>query len=385
MRRPLSLYSPGAPIPGYDDPIRRSQSHRVLKSQQSEPLGPRYIERAAPSDAGMYAPASLAIATSAPEPVAYLSPNLEIVRASPTFIDAVGMPGVRGRSLFDIIASSEGPKVQRLQVSMQEERGRKDPMYLPPIFGKDHEARVFETLRYDAEELSRIPMDRHEVLVFVAADGQRRPYQVRLGSAKRDSIYFVALSLHIPGGFPYSTPSPHARDMPYNWPPQASVHSQQQQQPGPPQYGHPPMHGGYEVGQRYGEAPMPPRPGTAGPPPQIMTGLPSSVGAAYSPGIVPGMSAYAASPSRPDYAIGSTSSHIPRSELPPAGRAPPPPPQQHSQPQPQQQYQLPPIRSSPQQSVGSRHEAPPARRDERSGRVDIGGLIDKPDQPPPSR
>jgi hypothetical protein len=382
MRRPLSLYSPGGPMSGYDDPIRRSQSHRVLKSHQSEPLGPRYIERAAPSDASMYAPPPLAIATSpsGPEPVAYLSPGLEIVRASPTFIDAVGVPSVRGRSLFDIVAQSEGHKVQRLQVSMQEERGRKDPMYLPPIFGKDHEVRVFETLRYDAEELSRIPMDRHEVLVFVAADGQKRPFQVRLGSAKRDSIYFVALSLHIPAGFPYSTPSPHARDVPYNWPPQASMHSQQQPGPQQQQYAHPPpIHGGYDSGRRYGDASMQPRPGTAGPPPQIVTGLSAGVGAAaYSPGIVSGMSAYAASPSRPDYAIGSTSSQIPRSELPPAGRAPPPP-QQH-----QQHYQLPPIRSSPQQGGGVQHEPPP-RRDERSGRVDIGGLIDKPDQPPPSR
>lgn len=383
MRRPLSLYSPAGPMSGYDDPIRRSQSHRVLKSHQSEPLGPRYIERAAPSDAGMYAPPPLAIATSpsGPEPVAYLSPNLEIVRASPTFIDAVGVPSVRGRSLFDIVAQSEGQKVQRLQMSMQEERGRKDPMYLPPIFGKDHEVRVFETLRYDVEELSRISMDRHEVLVFVAADGQKRPFQVRLGSAKRDSIYFVALSLHIPPGFPYSTPSPHARDVPYNWPPQASMHSQQQPGPQqPPQYAHPsPIHGGYDGGQ------MQPRPGTAGPPSQIVTGLPTGVGAAYSPGIVSGMSAYAASPSRPDYAIGSTSSQIPRSELPPAGRAPPPPPQQQQQQQQHQQhYQLPPIRSSPQQGGGVRHELPP-RRDERSGRVDIGGLIDKPDHPPPSR
>lgn len=319
------------------------------------------------ADASIYAP-PLSVATVAPEPVAFLNLNLEIVKASPTFLEAVGLANVRGRTLFDIVAPPEGAKIQRHQAAMQEERSRKDPMYLPPIFGKEHVERVFDTFRFDAEEVSRMPLDRHDFFVFVAADGQRRPFSVRLGSAKRDSIYFVAVALNISAGYHYSTPSPHGREVPYNWSQQGSMHPQPVSQP----YGHhQPMPPSFDGRQRY-ESTLPSRPG-AGPPPQIVTGLPSNVGSGYSPGVVSGMPSYAASPSRPDYAVGPSSSQIPRSELPVTSR---PPPQQS-------QYQLPPIRSSPQQSNAQPEQS--SRRDDRSGRVDIGGLIDKPDHPPPQQ
>lgn len=334
-------------------------------------MGPRYLDRANVADASIYAP-PLAITTVAPEPVAFMNLNLEIVKASPTFQDAVGAPTLRGRTLFDIVAPPEGPKIQRHQASMQEERSRKDPMYLPPIFGKEHVERVFEAFRFDAEELSRIPMDRHDVLVFLSADGQRRSFSVRIGSAKRDSIYFIAIALNISAGYPYSSPSPHSREVPYNWPPQAAMHPQPATQP----YGlHQPMPAqpmppSFDGRQRYAETTHPARPGAGPPPPQIVTGLPPNAGTGYSPGIASSMSSYAASPSRPDYPSGPSSSQIPRSELPATSRPP------HQQPQ----YQLPPIRSSPQQGNARVEQSP--RRDERSGRVDIGGLIDKPDQQP---
>ncbi|CAI0643097.1 unnamed protein product [Colletotrichum noveboracense] len=351
-RRPLSLYSSGGPISGYDDPIRRSQSYRVLKSQPSEPLAPRYLERASPSDANLYAP-PLSAAPGAPEPVVYLTMELDIARVSQTFSDAVGMVSVRGRKLFDIVVPSEREKVQSHQRQMQDERARKDPVYLPPIFGQHEQERVFESLRFEADELSRFQLDRQDFFVFASSDGQPRSFSVRMGLAKRESIYFVVLLLNAAPRFPYPSPSPHARDIPYSY--------QQQAPPPPPQsqtYAqHTPISATFEPSRpRFGESTLAPRP-SPGQPPHMASGL--------SPGVSPGMPSYAASPSRPDYAVGPSSYQIPRSELPPTTRPPQP------------SFQLPPIRAGPHQPP---QPEPSWQRDERSsGRVDIGGLLEQPD------
>ncbi|KAF3350353.1 hypothetical protein VdG2_01489 [Verticillium dahliae VDG2] len=366
IRRPLSLYSSGGPVSGYDDPLWRVNSYRILKSQQSEPIAPRYLERASASEANMYPP-PLAIPSSAAEPVAFLNLDMEVVKASPTFMDAIGISNIRGRALFDLVTPSERTKVQGHQLVLQEERSRKDPMYLPPIFGKQEEERVFETLRFDAEELARIQMDRRDMLAFAAPGGQLRSFLVRFGSAKRDSTYFIALMLVLPPGDPYATTSPHAREVhygypthqPYHHPQHSNTYSQHSQMTAPFDPNRP----------RFGEGSSVSRPSTGHPPPQLMPGLSPGLSPGFSPGIGSGMPSYAASPTRPDYAAGPSSSQIPRSELPPSHRPPP----QHSS------YQLPPIRSSPQQVP--QQSKPPPKREDRSGRVDIGGLIDKPEQP----
>ncbi|KAH0439940.1 hypothetical protein CcaCcLH18_02657 [Colletotrichum camelliae] len=351
-RRPLSLYSSGGPISGYDDPIRRSQSYRVLKSQPSEPLAPRYLERASPADANLYAP-PLSAAPGAPEPVIFLTMELDIARVSQTFSDAVGIVNVRGRKLFDIVVPSDREKVQNHQRQMQDERARKDPVYLPPIFGQHEQERVFESLRFEADELSRFQLDRQDFFVFTSSDGQPRSFSVRMGLAKRESIYFIVLLLNAAPRYPYPSPSPHARDIPYSY--------QQQAAPPPPQpqaYAqHTPISATFEPSRpRFGESTLAPRP-SPGQPPHMASGL--------SPGVSPGMPSYAASPSRPDYPVGPSSYQIPRSELPPTTRPPQP------------SFQLPPIRAGPHQPPQPESSW---QRDERSsGRVDIGGLLEQPD------
>ena len=110
--------------------------------------------------------------------------------------------------------------------------------------------------------------------------------------------------------------------------------------------------------QRFGEPPgetvyVPRQPGT---PAQIMPGP--------SPGLSPSVPSYSTlTGARPGHAAGS-SYQIPRSELP-----------NNRLPQ-QPEYHLPPIRQQPQAA------APPNttwQRNDRAGRVDIGGLIDKTD------
>ncbi|KAK1635418.1 hypothetical protein BDP81DRAFT_321391 [Colletotrichum phormii] len=344
-RPPLSHYSAGTPISGYDDPIRGSHSYRVLKSQPSEPIAPRYLDRAPMGEANLYSqPPSLA--SGSPEPVVFLTTELEIARASPAFADAVGIPNVRGRSLFDIVVPTEREKLQSHQRQIQEERTRKDPVYLPPIFGRQEQERVFDSLRFEADEISRFQLDRQDFFVFAASDGQPRSYSVRLGLAKRESIYFIVLLVNAAPRYPYPSPSPHAREMPYPYPPQQQAYAQ-----------HTPVSATFEQPRpRFGEGALAPRP-SPGQPLHMASGL--------SPGISPGMPSYAASPSRPEYASGPSSYQIPRSELPPTARPPQP------------SFQLPPIRAGPHQPPQS--ESSSWQRDERSGRVDIGGLLEKPD------
>ncbi|KAF4773699.1 hypothetical protein HER10_EVM0003453 [Colletotrichum scovillei] len=344
-RPPLSHYSAGTPISGYDDPIRGSHSYRVLKSQPSEPIAPRYLDRAPMADANLYGqPPSLA--SGAPEPVIFLTTELEIARASPAFADAVGIPNVRGRSLFDIVVPTEREKLQSHQRQIQEERTRKDPVYLPPIFGRQEQERVFDSLRFEADEISRFQLDRQDFFVFAASDGQPRSYSVRLGLAKRESIYFIVLLINAAPRYPYPSPSPHAREVPYPYPPQQQAYAQ-----------HTPVSATFEQPRpRFGEGALAPRP-SPGQPLHMASGL--------SPGISPGMPSYAASPSRPEYASGPSSYQIPRSELPPTTRPPQP------------SFQLPPIRAGPHQPP--QPESSSWQRDERSGRVDIGGLLEKPD------
>ncbi|KAI0844495.1 hypothetical protein F5Y00DRAFT_198153 [Daldinia vernicosa] len=352
IRRPVSLYSPiSAVSASYEDPLRRNHSYRVLKSQPSgDSIPPRFIERGSTSDANIF-PAPISIPPRAQEPVAFLTTDLEIMGASGTFMEAVGVRSVMGRRLLDVVSPGERDRVFALQRSLQDEQGKKEPNYLPPIFGKEEAARVIQALPFSPESISRFQLDRHDFFNFVGGDGQSRPYPIRVGLAKEDSIYFVVLLLlNRPAQpFPHPSPSPHARDFQYSF-----------QQP----YAQlTPISGSFDsIRPRYGESS---REGAYTPrqPP-----TPAPIASGLTPGISPNVSSYSASiPSRIDPPAGP-SHHIPRSELPVVR-----PPQQV-------EYQLPPIRG--QSQAGPPGEPSSWQRDDRSSRVDIGGLIEKPD---PSR
>ncbi|KAI5917235.1 hypothetical protein F4810DRAFT_67188 [Camillea tinctor] len=347
-RRPVSLYSPvsTAAVP-FEDPLRRSQSYRVLKSQPSDPHAPRYGERG-PADVNIHPP-PLSIPARAPEPVAFLTMDLEVAKASNPFVEAIGTQPLPGRRLLDLVSAPERDRVLALQRALQDEQSRKEPNYLPPIYGKQEAERVIQALPFSAESISKYQLDHHDVLTFIAADGQPRSYPLRIGLAKEDSIYFVVLLLNPMGrAYPHPSPSPQAREWSYSYQPQTFTQLTPVSgsfDPSRTRFVEPPREGSY----------TPRQPGT---PAHIITGV--------SPGINPNISAYAASASaRPEHPAGP-SHQIPRSELHP-GR----PPQQA-------EYQLPPIRSQPQ--VGPSMETA-WQRDDRTGRVDIGGLIDKPGPP----
>lgn len=345
MRRPVSLYSPISTTSSlYEDPLRRNP-YRVLKSQPSEHGPHRYIERGSASDANIF-PAPISIPSRAPEPVAFLTTDLEIQRTSRTFVESVGSQSILGRRLLDVVSPLERDRVMALQRSLQDEQARKEPNYLPPIFGKQEAARVIDAL---PESISRFQLDRQDFFTFIAGDGQSRPFPVRIGLAKEDSIYFVVLLLI--RSFPHPSPSPHAREFSYSFqpqpyaqltPPSASF------DPGRPRFGESPRESAYTPRQ-------PPTP---------------ALGSGLTPGVSPNVPSYPTSaPARIEPQPGP-SQHIPRSELSMAR-----PPQQV-------ELQLPPIRGQGQSQANPPGESQGWQRDDRSGRVDIGGLIEKPD---PSR
>lgn len=346
----LSAYgtSPAIGV-GYEDSIRRNQSqqYRVLKSQPPEPAAPRFVERGSVADANIF-PAPLSISTRPPEPAAFLTMDLEIARASSTFSDALSRSSVKGLKLTDILAPGDTEKVFSHQRQMQEEQQRRDPSYLPPIFGKEAEDRVIQGLGFSSEDIARYLLDRQDYLTFTTQDGQQRPYPIRMGLAKQDSIYFVVLTLNLAvRAFQPPTPSPNPRDITYSYQPIPQPYSQ----PTPVSATFDPRHQrlndpGY--GSRRSSQP--------GVPSQMMSGL--------SPGYpVP----YAASPSRHDYP-GQPSYQVPRSELGPTITT--------SRPSQMPENQLPPIINQ-QQSTGSQPlEHSQQGRDDRR-RVGIGGLIDQ--------
>lgn len=370
LRRPLSLYSPQGGLGGtVDDSLRRTQSYRVLKSQPPEPLAPRFLDRGHASNVNIY-PSPLQISTRPPEAAAFLTMELEIAKASSSFLDAVGRPSVQGLRITDLLGLGDRERMMALQRQIQEEQARREPNYLPPMYVKQEEEKVFRALGFTREELAPYPLDVMETFRFNDQAGQPRSFSARLGLAKYGSIFFIIMVLST-GFRPFPTPSPQSRDpreltyAPYPTP----------QHP----YGQPtPVSATFEHGRGRSASDvgyLPRQPVTPG---QMIPGL--------SPRL---SSAYAASPSRPDYPAGP-SSYVPRSELSagprsaqPAGyQLPPIRSQQQSQfqaqPQHQTQQQFSPYATSQQiqqQGIPSEQSWP---RDDRQ-RVDIGGLIDKPE------
>ncbi|KPM34766.1 hypothetical protein AK830_g11816 [Neonectria ditissima] len=331
-RRPLSIY-PSSGVMGSGDP-----------------MPPRYLERAPPADSNIYAVPS-AIAARVPEPVAFLNMKMEFAKVSPVFVDAIGGANMPGRNLSDVVVSAERDKVLAIRSQLLEEQTRKEPNYLPPILARlDH---IIQGLGFSTEEVGRFQLERQEYLTFRTFDGQARPYPVRLGLAKEGSIYFVVLVLNLVPRHSYpQAPSPLFRDaaQAYNVP-QAPLTAYGQRAP---------VSAAFDPArQRFSEGPLGSRP------PGSSTQLPPNP----APGIGVGAASYAPSPSRQEFP-GPTSYHIPRSELTTAIRP---------RPQPQPSFQLPPIRA--QQDHDEHSGERTWSREERPGRVDIGGLIERPDVP----
>ncbi len=354
MRRPIS-FNDGQMVPGFGDPLHRSASYRVLKSQVGSmpgPIAPRYIDWANTNDANIYG------GSMAPTPrmmppqeliCAYLNMEMQIAKTTQKFGDTVVLQSIVGRKLQEIVAGNDREKILRLQRNFEEERREREPNYLPPIYlQKFEEDRVIQSVGFGQEEIGQVRTDHSDTLTFPGSDGQQRAFHVRLGLAKREATYFIVLILQIipatPQQYQQPSTSPFSRDS-YSRESQYGYQGAPQQQayapsPGLPQFVQNP---GFTDPRGEMSAYRPP-----GPLGQTMpqAGNMSSYGPPQ--------------PARQEFSQGPPQFQIPRSELAQA-------PQQR-----QHDLQLPPIRDQGP-PVGSMRP-----REDRSGRVDIGGLLEQP-------
>ncbi|KAK4146769.1 uncharacterized protein C8A04DRAFT_9500 [Dichotomopilus funicola] len=367
MRRPLSSsYGPGPPPPGmvYDDPLRRIQSYRVLKSQPAEATAPRFPERGLVSDTNVFStPLSIATARTPEEPVAYLTIGLEFSKASSSFLSGVGRTSVAGLEFTHVLTPEERPRATRLQQQAQEEQTRKDPAYLPPIFSDRTDA-VIQSLGFSPEEVARHPLPWLDTFAFLGDDGQVRQVSVRAGLASQNSIYFVVLLLSRVSRSSYPTPSPSLREMSGSF----EVGLQSYSQPTP-------LSATFDSRQpRLSDSGYDSR--QPGPPPSgPLNMLPTR-----SPGL--SSSTYGVSPNRPEYPITPRTYQTPRTDVHAAARP--------SQAADYQILPLPRIRSPPvsasqhpeplqgQPQLPSLPPPPPYQPREETSRMGIGGLLEHP-------
>jgi hypothetical protein len=274
--------------------------------------------------------------------------EMQIAKTTQNFGDTVALQPVISRKLQEIVSANDRDKVLRLQRGFEEERREREPNYLPPIYlAKFEEDRVIQSVGFGPEEIGQVRTDHQEIFTFPGSDGQQRAFHVRLGLAKKDATYFIVIMLQVPATpqqyhQPASSPflrESYSRDSQYGYQqtPQQQAYGPN---PGPPFVPNP------GFGDPRGEMSAYRTPGPLG------QNIPQSAN----------MPSFGQpQPARPEYSQGQTSFQTPRSELPQATQ------------QRQHDLQLPPIRDQ-----GSSAD-PMRRRDDRSGRVDIGGLLEKPD------
>ncbi|PFH55021.1 hypothetical protein XA68_11036 [Ophiocordyceps unilateralis] len=346
LRRPINVF------PGPEDVGQRHGSYGPpLDTPTSATLPPRPFERAAGPEAGVYGPCSLP--PGYPEPVAYLTMAMEFAKASPTFVEAIGALSLNGRKLNDVIAGSEVERMRAMQNRLVAEQKRREPNYLPPILGLGGPA--FQGVGFTADDVARFPLTIQEQLTFVGPDGYPRPHPLRVGLGKEGSFFFVVMLLGLPPRYPHPGQSRVSSVASY-----AGI-------PGPYEAAGPGPAAFDPVRHRLSEgAPPGMRPSSLGGG-QNQPGQPPRTA---SPGVMSPISPY------------STAAAAAAAAAPPASRSrysggPPGEPLTSfaGSRSGQGRIQLPPIRAQ-----SERQPSAGWQRDERSGRVDIGGLIDKPEE-----
>lgn len=344
----------------YSD-AQRNNGYRVLKSQGGNQMSHSMVPT--PINTNAYVEAVSTNQRMPPyEPAcAFLTVEMQIAKTTQAFSGVVGAHSVVNRKLHDIVTVSDRDKIFRLQKGFEDERRRRDPSYLPPIFSKEEEDRVIQSLTFAPNDIGQLKTDRPEVFTFQTPDGQQRSFNVQLGLAKKDSTYFVLLVVHVPttpqpfqqSSSPYSRDS-GSRDSTYGYqtPSQLSYASQT---PGTSPYMSNPSFGGDMLAYR--------TPGPLGQNVTMSNNTPS----------------YPQTQARPEYPQAQMNYQVPMGEIL-SGQ-----PQLQLQPQPQSQAQPQTQRSSDLQLPPIRGQAPAtdARgQGDRSSRVDIVGLLQNSD---PSR
>ncbi|KAM0261700.1 hypothetical protein ACHAQJ_002152 [Trichoderma viride] len=375
LRRPLSIYPSAMPgISPYEESLRRSQSYRPHDTQSTDNGSRVYHDRPLAPDPNLYNPSYPGTPPNTIEPLAYLSMEFDIVKASPMFLDIVHASSPLGNKLSDIVTPHQAAFLTSLQNQLFEEQRLHEPNYLPPILGRLDLA--IKDYGFMSDDLAKFRFNHLEYFGFVGFDGYTRTFPLRFGLAKEGSFYFVVFLLSIRDHHPLPPP------------PSSSQHASYPQHPHP-QYSQPSQHAQHGQHAQYTQQPQHSQrtrePSVVYHHPsashQATYGDQSSSSSAesyrhrHSEGSIrsphnpaasnPGTSSGASSYTPPQYA--GPSYQTPQSEYVPV-----------SQPS-TQTYQLPPIRAQSDHRPSSREIN--WSSGERPRRVDIGGLLEQPGDP----
>ncbi|KAK4068530.1 transcriptional regulator family: Fungal Specific TF [Trichoderma aggressivum f. europaeum] len=216
LRRPLSIHPSGiAGLSPYEDPLRRSQSYRALEPPSNDATSREYQERSMAPDPNIYN-SSYPGTPHAMEPLAYLSMEFDIVKASPMFMDIVHASSPIGNRLSDIVTPHQANFLTSLQNQLFEEQRLHEPNYLPPMLGRLDLA--IKDFGFTSEDVARFRLNHLEYFSFVGYDGYTRTFPLRFGLAKEGSFYFVVFLLSLqqhPPQLPPPLPS-HAQQHAHN-------------------------------------------------------------------------------------------------------------------------------------------------------------------------
>ncbi|KAJ3493484.1 hypothetical protein NLG97_g4702 [Lecanicillium saksenae] len=201
--RPASM---GQPM-FYNSPGSAAPSAPGSEFTSPETPGHRYLPRVFSADA-TYRGERQSL-QPVEEPVVYMRTNMEIVKASSSFLEAVGITGFAGRRIFDIVVPETSETMKELCTALNTEQKRKEPTYLPPIFDKGDDAA--RALSFAPEIVSRIEFNHQAYATFRAHDGQPRSYPIRLGLLKEGSFFFIAALLSVQSRLLYQPAAPQPR------------------------------------------------------------------------------------------------------------------------------------------------------------------------------
>ncbi|KAI9842503.1 MAG: hypothetical protein M1837_007097 [Sclerophora amabilis] len=137
---------------------------------------------------------------------AFLNMDLVIEKSTPSFQATVGHEGgLVGRQIADLVIPSDRDKISRLKRELEDERGSRDPVYLPPIYGDGDSTAIQRVLESEIERVTRRAVERRVELTFLTPNRRQRTLSARVMLAKT-SIYFVIVVL----------PSADSRPVQYN-------------------------------------------------------------------------------------------------------------------------------------------------------------------------
>ncbi|KAM3456105.1 hypothetical protein MY3296_001974 [Beauveria thailandica] len=144
-------------------------------------------------------------------PVVYMRTNMDIVKASSSFREAIGATGVIGRRLMELVAPETSETMIDICNALNAEQKRREPTYLPPIFDKGDEA--VRALSFAPEIVNRIDFKHHAYSTFRAHDGQPRSYPIRLGLLREGSLFFIAALISVQSRPLYQPAATHTRNV----------------------------------------------------------------------------------------------------------------------------------------------------------------------------